>query len=325
MKYEDIRIAFIARLAPGANASCPLVTDKMDYLYAEYHYDIYRILSNLATVRPSNNAQDLLQHHDETDYVFSLLNRAPYRNSEIFISSLCEYYNIPYLGARPNTRALAEDKQLAKLLAEYCGVKTARWISYNCHDRIPSELSFPGPYFVKPRYGAASAFIDESSICQTANEVRAKANELYGHGMDVIIEEFIDGVFYSNPVLFINSSLTCFPPVKETTNLRGNVITYLQKRRVQPGVIKEISPDQELNNRICLLSQKLSSFIQPFDYARFDYMVTAEGEIYFLEFNLCCNLGRYSTFVTSSNSAGYSQDDVVQIILDHSLRRQGVI
>ena len=88
MKYGDIKIAFIARLAPSANAPCPLVTEKRDHLYAEYHYDIYRILTNLANVRPSNDAQDLLQNHHEIDYVFSLLNRAPFRNSEIFISSL---------------------------------------------------------------------------------------------------------------------------------------------------------------------------------------------------------------------------------------------
>lgn len=38
----------------------------------------------------------------------------PFRNSEIFISSVAEYYKIAYLGARPNIRALAEDKHLSK-------------------------------------------------------------------------------------------------------------------------------------------------------------------------------------------------------------------
>lgn len=122
MEYDGIKIAFIAKFAPNANAPYPLTTVKEDGIYAQYHYDIYRALSNLAIVQPTNSAKYILQHYHETDYVFFLLNRAPYRNSEIFISSLCEYYNIPYLGARPNTRALAEDKQLAKLLAKYCGV-----------------------------------------------------------------------------------------------------------------------------------------------------------------------------------------------------------
>lgn len=178
---------------------------------------------------------------------------------------------------------------------------------------------------MKPRFGASSAFVDESSICQTTSEVRLKASELYQHGADIIVEEFIDGIFYCSPVLCTEEGVLCLPPVKETSDLKGNVITYLKKRKLQLGLHREIALEQELNSRICSLSQKLSAFIQPFDYTRFDYIVTDEGDIYFLEFNLCCNLGKQSAFIMSANSVGYSQEAIVRKILANSLKRQGVI
>lgn len=102
----------------------------------------------------------------------------PFNNSEIFISSLLEYYSKPYLGAAPNIRAIAEDKQLAKLVAYYAGVKTANWLTY--HVSVPIQKpSFKPPYFIKPRFGASSLGINETSICSSWDEAKVKIKDLF--------------------------------------------------------------------------------------------------------------------------------------------------
>lgn len=52
------------------------------------------------------------------------------------------------------------------MMAKYAGVPTARWQVYSAGDYLSSP-SFSGPFFIKPRFGAASKYIDESSICDT--------------------------------------------------------------------------------------------------------------------------------------------------------------
>lgn len=65
----------------------------------------------------------LIKNHDKYQLVWSVYNRLGFRNSEIFVQSLCEYYNIKYIGATPNVRALVEDKSMSKQLAEHLGLK----------------------------------------------------------------------------------------------------------------------------------------------------------------------------------------------------------
>ncbi len=326
MNIKNCRVAFIAKYAPNAIDKQKIITTKEEDVYSQYHYDIFMSLSKLFPNLITSYSPDIIiEKHDDIDFVFSLLNRATYRNSEIFISSLLEYYNIPYLGARPNIRALAEDKQLAKMMCSYCGVKTPIWKTYTCGDDISEDEPFEGPFFVKPRYGASSLFIDEKSICDTWQEAVSRVMYLYSQNTDVIVERFIEGIFYSSPVYFDNLKPIFLPPVREFSNLKGNVVTYAQKRKYEDGLYRTIETDPELCAKIISSSKKLLEYITPIDYVRFDYMVTSNSEVYFIELNVCCNLGKQSAFILSANSVNKTQDDLVEKVIVNSLKRQGLI
>lgn len=325
MKEKDLRILFLAKFAPNAGENYPLVTEESDGIYAQYHYDIYQILKGICPKTVCcRDVNILFEESNSYDYVFTLLNRAPYRNSEIFVSALLEYLNIPYLGARPNIRALAEDKHLAKMAAKCAGLNTPEWITVDTDDPIPTKQPFSGPYFVKPRFGASSAYIDESSISNHWDSARKKINELQQYGLDVIVEKFVDGIFYSVPIYFNDSDAIHLPAVKEKSVLKGNVVTYQQKRKLAPGLIRTINLDRTLENELVCQSDAFLKLIKPIDYTRIDFMVTSKT-VEFIEFNVCCNLGRQSAFCISANNVGLSQTDLVTQILRNSLRRQKLI
>lgn len=325
MQDKDLRILFLAKFAPNIGEDCPLITEKSDGIYAQYHYDIYQILKSIypKTVCCSN-VNILINQPDSYDYVFTLLNRAPYRNSEIFVSALLEYLNIPYLGARPNIRALAEDKHLAKMAAKYAGLSTPEWITIDADEVVPAKQPFVGPYFVKPRFGASSAYIDESSIAVYWENAKEKIIELQQYGLDVIIEKFVDGIFYSAPIYFNDTGAVHLPVVKETSILKGNVVTYRQKRKLDSGLSRTINSDRTLEKKLVCQSDAFLKLVTPIDYTRIDFMVTSKT-IEFIEFNVCCNLGRQSAFCISANTVGLSQSDLVMQILRNSLNRQKLI
>lgn len=237
MGKEKLKVLFLAKFAPENGADYPLATEESDGIYAQYHYDIYQILkSSFPNLTCANSVEPLLDKSNKYDYVFSLLNRAPYRNSEIFVSALLEYLKIPYLGATPNIRALAEDKHLAKMVAVYSGIKTPNWITIDSNASISNTEPFVGPFFVKPRFGASSSFIDESSIIYSWEQAKAKIKELQNHNLDVIVEEFVNGTYYSLPILFNENVPIFLPAVKEESTLKGNVVTYRQKRKLEAGL-----------------------------------------------------------------------------------------
>ncbi len=319
-------IAFIAKYAPPLGSSTPMPADYENAVYSKYHYDVYSIIRDqYPHLITGNDAKFIINNHNKIDYIFSLLNRAQYRNSEVFISALAEYYKIPYLGARPNIRALAEDKHLAKIMACYCGIHTPKWITADINGQIQDREPFSGPYFVKPRYGASSMHIDENSICTDWHEVKQRVNHLHNLGDDVIIEEFVDGIYFSSPVIMKENSAIILPAIREESSLKGNVVTYHQKRKVANGLRRSVEADSGIARIIENASQSIVEQIQPIDYTRIDYILSSTGTLNFLEFNVCCNLGIQSAFTLSAKSVGMSHSQLVLSILNESLRRQGII
>ena len=323
---SELTIAFIAQYAPPIGSKTPMKATFENGIYNKYHYDIYSILKdNFSNIVTGNDANFIIENHDKIDYIFTLLNRAPYRNSEVFISSLAEYYKLPYLGARPNIRALAEDKHLAKIMASFCGISTPLWITVDVGAKVQDIQPFSGPYFVKPRYGASSKYIDEKSICRTWQEVKTRVTYLQENNEDAIIEEFVDGMYYSSPVIFKNGIPYVLPPIQEKSTLEGNVVTYLQKRKVTKGLSRTVESSLEIIEKIAKASKTIAHYIQPIDYTRIDYIVRHNGELAFLEFNVCCNLGIQSSFAISAQSVGISHSQLVMSILNESFHRQGLI
>ncbi len=85
-------------------------------------------------------------------------------NPEIFVASTCAFLGLPCVGAGPNVRALAEDKWFSKLAVKSMGLPVADGAFYGTEDDLVQPPPFPGPYFVKNRFGAASEGISAESV-----------------------------------------------------------------------------------------------------------------------------------------------------------------
>lgn len=317
-KFEDYKILFLAHYAPDKDI---MDIPNEHIVYAEYHKKVYKIIKkNFKNAICSSDYSLILNPPKDIDFIFSLYNRMPFNNSEIFISSIAEFYKIPYLGASPNIRALAEDKHLAKMMSQHCGVPTPNWKVFNVNDEI-IPVKFKPPYFVKPRFGAASKYINESSLCETWEDARLKIKELHSINIDTIVEEFIDGFYYTSPVLNNFNSPIYLPTIQEISSLKGNIASYEQKRKIMPGLIRKINDDIILNREIQNYSKKMFECVQPLDYTRFDYIVDKKGKIYFLEFNICCNLGEHSTVSQAADYKNITYEKLLLNIIHSSFKR----
>ena len=100
---------------------------------------------------------------------------------------------------------------------------------------------------------------------------------------------------------------------------RYNLVSTLDS-----GLSRSVNLDKKLEKELILQSDKFLKVVTPLDYTRIDFIVTSTA-IKFIEFNICCNLGKQSSFCISANSVGLSQEDLVTNIFINSLKRQKVI
>jgi D-alanine-D-alanine ligase len=318
---EDLSILFMAPYAP----------DGPDYLmnpyagdgtYPEYHAQVYNRLKRLRfRVESTSKPYAIVHAGGAVDYVFSLFNRMPIRNSEVFVSAFCEYLNVPYLGAPPNVRAAAEDKYISKVIAAQLGIPVPRGIPYTEGITPLVPPPFAGPYFIKNRFGAASEGISTDNLQDDWVGTRRIVEWFWEHGTDVLVEEYVDGVDVTVPVIGddLPRPLGVFEPQSDKP---GHILTHdlkltdhLGYREVEvPGFASAAADD----------ALKLWKALGAIDYFRLDYRFDpATGARRFLELNICCYIGEHGPFGMAAIRDGTSIDLLLGHVVAYSVLRQG--
>jgi len=317
---KDLRILFLAPYAPDAPDYGKCEYDG-DGGYADYYYNILQTLKCLGFVVDSSSKPYTIAHSSGiSDYVFSLYNRMPMHNSEVFISAYCEYLCIPYLGAAPNVRCLAEDKYLSKLAAAMLGIPTPNGKAYtrNHHAILPPE--FAGPYFIKDRFGAGSEGIDENCLQDTWEGAKGIIYAYWEEGKDVLVEQFVDGIDITASILGDEAPLF-LGLIHPKSDKKHSILTEDLKLYDHLGY----ETFDAGNHRAVFESDARAIWesFGPIDYFRMDYRYDPRtGARWFIEFNVCCYLGRGGAIALSGYEQGFEYEKILNHIVGYSLQRQ---
>ena len=288
-----------------------------------YHQEILGIMIELGLdVCPSNDPEDLFRLRGDYGFVFSLYNRLPIRSAETYVSAVCEYLKTPYLGARPELRSVAADKHLFKMMARALRLPTPEWITLDSTVELGRAPEFPPPYLIKPRSGANSEGIDGNAIQDDWPGAVHQARNLLHSGCRVIIEQFIEGVNLTLPVLSDSRPLPLSAVETISSHHRG-ILTSAEKQQDNTNLAFEVLADKRFDDVLREHAGKVYSAARPVDYFRLDYRYNQKTqEISLLEMNICCDLSSFGSFIFSATSQGLTQKEVLSHILATSLGRQ---
>lgn len=320
---KELNILFLARFAPSPDASKPPGVHPSGGVFSVYHYELYNTLQSLGiTTTPCKDIDQFIDQAPEFNYIFSVFNRIPScRNGEVLISSICEYHSIPYLGAPPNIRALAEDKFFTKKIARSLGIPVLAGRVYQNEGDTEKSPDFPGPYFIKPRFGAASEEITPDSFQLDWPGARKQVLAILHKNKECLVEQGISGTDITVPVLGGDPPLI-LPCTEEISEIPHGISTFRQKRQFEKKRRRVIFEDKKLGDEIQEKVALLCEYVKPFDYMRVDFRLDRERCFYLLEFNICCNLGAYAAIAQSASHIGLNQAEVVNHLLSYSLARQ---
>ena len=106
---ERLKFLYLAKHAHWGGGMHP-----EDGNHAIYHHEMRTSLESLGINLTVADNYEILFSHPGVDFVFPLLNRGGFVNSEILIPLLCNMHHIAYVGAMPFMRGLGDDKSACR-------------------------------------------------------------------------------------------------------------------------------------------------------------------------------------------------------------------
>ena len=321
---QRVRTLFMAKHALWGGGMHP-----EDGNHAIYHHEVRTTLEQLGLNLQFANTYDVLFTRPEVDFVFPLLNRGGFVNSEMLIPTLCNMHRIPYLGAMPFLRGLGDDKSVSKLVSVHAGVPTAAWFCYRrgapvLEKDLPPSAN--GRWVIKPNASSASWGI--SDAFEWSGVTNAIAN-IHGQGHDAIVEPYLDGYDIQCAFITIDGTPTALPMLWYEREDTQRLWTYYEKRDLVQNTEKAaLKPfdDPDLAPKITAMAKKVAQEFVPFDYGRIEFRLDLKtGDINFIEINLNCNLWSEKVMAKAAAQAGFSHGDLLETLLAEAWRRHGLI
>lgn len=318
---ERLRVLFIAKHALWGGGLHP-----EDGNHAVYHVEIRAILEELGLNLMLADRFEVLFERPEADFVFPLLNRAGFLNSEMLGPLLCTRLGLPFVGASPILRGLSDDKHLAKRAAQAAGVPTAPWAIYRRGAPVMEATCPPATrWVIKPNASSASWGVGDAADWAG---VRHAIGRIHEEGHDALVEPFLVGSDVEVPVITVGEP-AILPMMIFRQADPAHLRTYYEKRDLVDRSAKySLDPfdNAEMAGRIADYTRRLYAEYRPFDYGRFEFRVNEDtGEVTFLEVNLNCNLWSEKVFGRAAKLAGLTHPELIETILADSLRRQGLM
>jgi D-alanine-D-alanine ligase len=237
------------------------------------------------------------------------------------VVAFLELLRQPYTGCNPRGLLLSRDKALSKQLLAFHRIPTPQFTVFRKGTRFrpPRKLRFP--LFVKSTVEDASLGIAQASVVEDATRLAERVEFVHEQvGSDALVEEFIEGRELYVGVLG-NERLTRLPvwemefgsmpeslPAIATRKVKWDR-QYQTRYGITTGAAKDLPPGVE--TQLDKLSRRIYRALGLSGYARMDFRVTAEGQVYVLEANANPNLEAAEDFAQSAKAAGISYEDLL--------------
>ena len=245
----------------------------------------------------------------KADIVFMGLHGDAGENGKI--QAVFDLLDIKYTGTGSFSSALAMDKSISKQLFNMHGVNTPK--SYLLKGKDDSYTP-DFPCVVKICDGGSSVGV---YIVNNKGEYQNAVDEAFTYEAKVMVEEYIKGREFTCCVIDKKAL-----PIVEIAPVSG---FYDYKNKYQPGATTETCPakvSKELTDKIQEEAVKAYEALGIEVYARMDFMVDADENVYCLEANTLPGMTPTSLIPQEAAAIGVSYEELCEQIIKISLEKK---
>ncbi len=275
-----------------------------DYSTSNVDYKNYDPPRDLSGFLPGNLVDTVFLNKLTT---YKQLKDLKKKNYDIFVN-LCEGYlewevpsidviyslellNMPFTG--PNSLLYDPPKELMKYVAYTEGIKTPAYALIENTADIEKDCShLQYPLFVKPAKAGDSLGVDDKSLVHNIKELIEKVQSIIDEYGPLLVEEYIEGREFT-VMLAANEdgkSCTIFKPVEYIFPEGNQFKTYALKTSELHPNANIACQDPVLEANLKEAAQKIFKSFSGVGYARLDFRVNDQNEIFFLEINFTCSV-----------------------------------
>jgi len=267
----------------------------------------------------------------EPDVVFNLLEEFDgIVTYDQHVVAFLELMRQPYTGCNPRGLLLSRDKTLAKQLLAFHRIATPQFSVFRrgAHVHVPRKLRFP--LFVKSTVEDASLGIAQASVVEDA--ARLKERIAFVHEQiksDALVEEYIEGRELYVGVMG-NERLTRLPVWEMVFGSLPDSLAAIATRKVKwdkryqakYGITTRAADDlpPAVLASLDRLARRIYRALGLSGYARMDFRVNPQGQVYVLEANANPNLEAAEDFAESARAAGTSYGELLGRLMDLGLK-----
>lgn len=245
------------------------------------------------------------------------------------VASYLELRKQRYTGCNPRGLMLAHDKALCKKLLYFHRVNVPKFIVIPIGKipKLPKRLKFP--IIVKSLVEDGSYGIAQASVVYNEDKFRERVKYLHEQlGTPVLAEEYIEGRELYVAIMG-NQRLRTFPVIElkfgdmpvDSLKIATSRVKwdwkYQSKYKIDVIIAKNLPV--EIQNKISRLSKRIYRILGISGYARLDFRLTADGEIYVLEANANPDIGYGEEFSIATEAAKMDYEKLLQNIINLGL------
>ena len=234
------------------------------------------------------------------------------------LQATLDVFDVTYTGSGYIGSLLAMNKDIAKKLMRENNILTPDWINFNSFgdekkiDRAIEKIGFP--CIVKPCSCGSSVGI---SIVNNENELKNALEIASDYEGSVLIEKFIGGREFTQAIL----DQKALPPVE----IIPKCGFYDYANKYVANATEEICPariSDELREKIDNISKKCFNALCLTDYARIDYIVDEDNNVWCLEANTLPGMTPTSLMPQEANAVGIDYDSLCDKIANMALAKK---
>jgi D-alanine-D-alanine ligase len=267
----------------------------------------------------------------QPDVVFNLLEEFDgIVTYDQHVVAFLELLRQPYTGCNPRGLLLSRDKSLSKQLLTFHRIATPQFAVFRrgTHVHVPRKLRFP--LFVKSNVEDASLGIAQASVVEDAAKLKERIEFVHEQlKSDALVEEYIEGRELYVGVLG-NERLTRLPVWEMVFGSMPDSLAAIATRKVKwdkryqakYGITTHAAEDlpPPVLTALDRLSRRIYRALGMSGYARMDFRVTPQGQVYVLEANANPNLETAEDFAESARAAGTPYGELLERLMDLGLK-----
>lgn len=190
-------LVVLADLLQDSLDSYNIFSHHLELIEPEYFNQLQEKLNNifLNVIHYENLSEfiDNIQKH-KNDLIFSIWHGKDSKNRLSLVPSICEAYNLSYVGADAYAKHLCQNKTLSKEYAKEFGFKTPKYISLSELKNVELIEKLTFPLVVKPNMEGSSVGISNKSLVYSYENAKNQIGFLLKeYNQPVLVEEFIGG------------------------------------------------------------------------------------------------------------------------------------